>query len=221
MGIDFNGKNIEAVVFDLDGTFYEIGSFTKFMFFLCNISNFSLFSAHRSSMSELRKEDFGSGEQYFDTLFDLISKKSGVEKNKVKKWYLNDFRKDFIRTLRKFCRKNKALEKITEVLRSLNVRTAVLSDFGFIEERLDALHIDKELFDVLVSGEEEGALKPQTRPLKKISVFFSVDASNTALIGDRTDTDKMVADRAGMMFIDVRNTGELENILNNITGVSL
>ncbi|HNW15863.1 MAG TPA: hypothetical protein PKM15_04095 [bacterium] len=88
MGIDLNGKNIEAVVFDLDGTFYNIGFFTKLMFLLHNIRNLSLFSAHRKIMKTLRNEDFGSGEKYFDTLFGRISELTGKNKKNIKGWLL-------------------------------------------------------------------------------------------------------------------------------------
>ncbi|HOG42490.1 MAG TPA: HAD family hydrolase [bacterium] len=220
MGIDLNGKNIEAVVFDLDGTFYNIGFFTKLMFLLHNIRNLSLFSAHRKIMKTLRNEDFGSGEKYFDTLFGRISELTGKNKKNIKGWYLTDFRKDFILTLAKSCKKNKDLERVAGILKKINLKTAILSDFGFIEERLEALNIDRSLFDILVSGEEEGALKPQTRPLIKISEHLAVNTENSVLIGDRDDTDKAVAENTGMVFIDVKNISNLENILKvHISGV--
>jgi FMN phosphatase YigB (HAD superfamily) len=220
MAIEFNGKTIKAVIFDLDGTFYRIGFFTKMAFLFHNIRHLTLFSAHRKVMKELRKEDHGSGEKYFDTLFGRISGLTGTEKTNVKKWYLTDFRKDFISALAKNCIKNKSIERVACTLRNLNFKTAVLSDFGFIEERLDALNIDRKLFNVLVSGEEEGALKPQTRPLMKIFGELGVLPENAILIGDRNDTDGAVAENAGMIFINVRNIGAFEkNLKINISGV--
>ena len=37
MGIEYNGKDIQAVVFDLDGTLYRISFLTKMFFVLNNI----------------------------------------------------------------------------------------------------------------------------------------------------------------------------------------
>jgi len=221
MGIEYNGKNIQAVVFDLDGTLYRISFLTKMFFVLNNIRHLSLFSAHRKAMKDLRKEDYGSGEKYFDRLFSRISWLTGHEKSIVKKWYLTDFRKDFIGTLAKSCRKNSGVERVAGILKKINFKTAILSDFGFIEERLDALNIDRSLFDVLVSGEEEGALKPQMRPLMKISDRLGVLPENTVMIGDRLDTDKAVAVNAGMTFVDVRKIGLFEKSLKiTISGVN-
>ncbi|HOB72181.1 MAG TPA: HAD hydrolase-like protein, partial [bacterium] len=125
-----------------------------------------------------------------------------------------------ILTLAKSCKKNKDLERVAGILKKINLKTAILSDFGFIEERLEALNIDRSLFDILVSGEEEGALKPQTRPLIKISEHLAVNTENSVLIGDRDDTDKAVAENTGMVFIDVKNISNLENILKvHISGV--
>ncbi len=221
MGITYNGKDVQAVVFDLDGTFYKIGLFTKIAFLFHNIRHISLFSAHRKVMKELRKIDMGSGEKYFETLFCRISGLTGTERMFVKKWYTSDFRKDFIKALSKNCIKNRTIERVASMLKELNFKTAILSDFGFIEERLDALNIDRTLFNILVSGEEEGALKPQTRPLMKISKVLGVLPENTVLIGDRADTDGAVAENAGMIFIDVKDIGFFEkNLKINISGVN-
>lgn len=219
MEIKYKGKDIKAFVFDLDGTLYKIGFFTKISYVMNNIKHLSFFVAHRKAMKDLRKEDHGSKQVYFEKLFGKMAELTGSGKETIEQWYLNDFRKDFINTLANNFRKNKALESVVGILKGMGFKTAVLSDFGFIEERLEALNIDKHLFNVLVSGEEEGALKPQIRPLMKIADEFGVQPENTVLIGDREDTDGAVAEKAGMEFINVKNIIDLENILKHMPGV--
>lgn len=214
MGIEYSGKQIEAVVFDFDGTLYKISFWTKLLFLLHNLNNISLFFAHRKVMKKLRETDFGSSGKYFSRFFNDISALTGKTTGDIKFWYENCFQRSFVYILEKHCKPSKETVAFLGFLKENNIKTAIFSDYGFISERLRALNLDKNNFDILVSGEEEGVLKPGTRPLKKIAEIFNLMPENIILVGDRPDTDGFVAKNAQMHFIQIN---ELHNFTSKFS----
>ncbi len=204
MPVKIDNEEYDVTVFDLDGTIYPLSGLNKTIFFLMNFSNLSLFNAHTKAFSQLRGKDYGSSESFYDALFSKISNNTGKEKEVVREWYLNTFYKKFESFLKKHCRVRENFTELLLFLRSSGVKTAILSDYGKIEERLEALGVDKNLFDVIFSGEKYGALKPEPRTLSLIIDFFGTISERVIMIGDRKDTDGMCAEicKTGFYHID-------------------
>ena len=206
--IQFNGKDIKAVVFDLDGTFYELSFNVKLQFFLKNFRKWSLFQAHREIQSELRGQDFHGGKEFYDTYLAKIAKKTGKDVVSIEDWYFNRFEDTFSQIIHK-AGMREHLSELFDYLRENGVRTAVFTDYGFIEKRLDALGIDLQNFEMLVSSELEGVLKPSARPLKKISETMDIPATNILMVGDNYNTDGKSAELAGANYCIIsRESGE-------------
>jgi len=206
--IKFNGKEIKAVVFDLDGTLYELSFKVKLHFFLKNLKKWKLFSAHRDIQSDLRGEDLMDGKNFYDTYLAMIAKKAGIDVVKVEDWYFNRFEDVFSDIIRDRCQRREFLSELFDHLRENDVRIALYSDYGFIEKRLDALNIDLQNFEMLVSSELEGVLKPTARPLKKISKTMNIPAENVLMVGDNYDTDGKSAQAAGTSYCIISDAKE-------------
>lgn len=198
--IKFNGNDIKAVVFDLDGTLYELSFKVKLMFFLKNFKKWSLFKAHREVQEDLRGRDLANGKDFYDVYLGEISKRSGKDVVSVEDWYFNRFEDTFSDILRDYAPKRENLLNLFDHLQANDVRAAIFTDYGFIEKRLDALNIDLQNFEMLVSSELEGVLKPSARPLQKISKTMNIPAQNILMVGDNYNTDGKSAEKAGMNF---------------------
>ena len=105
----------------------------------------------------------------------------------------------------------KNINKFLNELKNNNVKLAILSDYGHVEERLDALKINKSLFDIIASNEEYGVLKPSKRPLLDIAEKLKVGCYDVLVVGDRDDTDGEGARLAKMDYIKITAGGKCQN----------
>ena len=80
----------------------------------------------------------------------------------------------------------------------------VLSDYGHTHEKLEALGLDVELFDWVVSAPELGGLKPASQLMSKVAERMTVSPSECLVIGDREDTDGEMAKAVGAAFYLVK-----------------
>lgn len=215
MGIDVLGKQIEAVVFDFDGTLYENGFGLKLIFVMYNIFHPGIFLSHRKVIDKLRGSDFGSSENYRNRFFGDIAKQTGKSLEIIQNWYFELFKKSFCSILKRHCKPRKHFKDLCRFLKENQIKTAVFSDYGFIGNRLDALNIEQSWFDLLISGESEGVLKPGARPLLKIASQFGLSPEKVLVVGDRIETDGKAAINAGMNFLIIKKQAEtVENTVS-------
>lgn len=200
-------NNIKGVVFDLDGTLY------KMQWFMKPLLTISLFprSLRLPLMMKIRKELAGKKFSGYEELINKIASEIADKENrddadKISFWIKNDFYTAFIRVLRLHRDTRKGVVECLERLSYSGIRTGVLSDFARIDERLDSLSIDKNMFDLILSSENEGALKPNPEPFMKFSRTWNIEPENILFIGDRDDTDGAGARACGMEFMNVKST---------------
>ncbi|HNW81573.1 MAG TPA: HAD family hydrolase [bacterium] len=209
--IKISGKQIEAVVFDFDGTLYENGFFLKFIFLIYNILHFKIFFSHRKVIAGLRGNDFGTPELYSTRVFSEMAKRTGKSLETIQNWYYKIFKRTFCSILKKYCKPRKKFNDLCHFLKENQVKTAIFSDYGFIGSRLEALNIELDCFDLLVSGETEGVLKPGPRPLLKIAKHFGIAPEKVLVVGDRADTDGLAAANAGMNYYIIKKKSGKDN----------
>jgi len=196
-------KNIRGIIFDLDGTLYHMKWFMRPLMFLRIAPSGSLLLEYMKVRKPYAGKDFGGGEQLMDSIVESFAKKQGLSAEKIRKWVDRSFYPSFIYSLR-FLRKSRpGLNEWLLHLRRQDIRLAVLSDFGKVPERLEALKIKTELFDTIASAEELGALKPHTRPFKEILDQWHLTPAEVLVAGDRKDTDGVAAASLGMPFVQI------------------
>lgn len=203
--IDFN-----AVIFDLDGTLYCNKGLKKKLI-LRSIRNLHTTYLMNKTRKELMGVDFKSKEEFFNNFFKRIAGTKAEKQKKIEKWYKTDFYHVFVKLLRTNFKSRNNLNKLLKKLKDNNVKLAVLSDYGHVEERLDALKIDKTLFEIMASSEEYGVLKPCKRPLIDIADKLNVRTEKVLIVGDRDDTDGESARMAKMNYILIAQNGKSHN----------
>ena len=150
---------------------------------------------HSLSLKSFETEDLFLTQLYVQLQKHSLSTLAGA-----RKWYSKTFYSHFLSVL-KSTPMQKDLIQVLEHLKSKNIKLSVFSDFAKIPERLNALNIPTHLFDLFISGETLGHLKPQNIGLQIILDHFNIPAANSLFIGDRYDTDGLCAKSLGAPYL--------------------
>jgi HAD superfamily hydrolase (TIGR01549 family) len=198
-------KSIKAVIFDLDGTLYTLGGM-KFWMALSLWSSVGMLRRLSAARMAVRNREFSDCDKLMSAFYMELAKETGSTRERVENWYQNRFMPAFVKLLEKRGQVRKGLEGLLHRLKQKEIKLAVVSDFGAVKERLEALDIDVSLFDELMSSEEAGALKPSPKAPVMLSKKWSVAPSDILMVGDRIDRDMECARRAGMQFIGISDS---------------
>jgi dUTP pyrophosphatase len=192
-----------GVIFDVDGTLYAMTKRVRVTMFLNTFPKSRNFFKYLKIRHSLQGKDFESKEVLFSETRKLLVK-AGISETYEK----DVFYPAFIKSLR--LHKNRLeLIDFVKYCKSLGIKTAVLSDYGIIDERLEALGFDKSLFDVRVSSEDFGALKPCKRIFEEVSNMLGLLPHQVLMVGDRDDTDGEGARSAGMPFFKLNGKSNI------------
>jgi FMN phosphatase YigB (HAD superfamily) len=203
MSSDALGKEIRAIIFDLDGTLYHMRWFMRPLLFAALLPRGGWLPAYMRVRKRFMGREMGRGELLLDAMGGELGAVVGVEGAVARAWIEQRFYPAFVRSLRLMRGKRPGLADELVELRRGGIRTAVLSDFARVSERLSALAISPALFDVVVSTEEHGALKPHVRPFCALAEQWQLHPSQVLVVGDRDDTDGEAARLAGMHFLQI------------------
>ncbi|MFO8074433.1 MAG: HAD family hydrolase [Polyangia bacterium] len=204
-----SGSTLRGVVFDLDGTLYELGA-RKARMALLLWRELGLLRRLQPVRRSLRGRVFASREELLGEMYSRLASRAGVEPERAARWYRERFLAEFVRLLRRRAKTRPGLEGLLKSLRRQGIRLAVLSDYGMVEERLEALGIDPSLFDEIAAMEDWGVLKPAGSPLRDISGKWGVEPSGVIVVGDRLELDGRSAEEAGMDFVGVAGRPQAE-----------
>ena len=133
----------KVVFFDLDGTLYDnrwmkilmpLGAFRSRR----PLRNLRLMAAERSCRRSIARGLAG-----YDTLFSRMSAKTGVPAAEVREWFSGWYMPLMVRQIARHCKPREGVVARLQALRRDGVRLAILSDYGFIREKLDARGFSK------------------------------------------------------------------------------
>lgn len=208
-------REIRAVIFDLDGTLYAMRTVYKPIFALFCFPNIMHLPHYMKIRTKFQGADFSTGQELHDALCEEFEKKYKVKS--ADKWIKNTFSTAFVRTL-KFMRNRKETPKIIRHLKSKGIKVALFSDFGLIKTRLKALKIDPSLFDIIVSSEDIGALKPARRTFATVAERLNIPCKHILAVGDREDTDGIAAKENNIHFLHVngKNNSNWHDVVQHL-----
>lgn len=200
MSLNLDLDGIKAVIFDLDGTLYNksrlplhlICSDLRHMFVLGN---------ERKARAELKGRFFGDEQAYYDALYARVAELSHITKAMAKRWYEQGYMPSMQKVLRRKYRIEPWVEGLLADLRKQGLKLAVYSDYGCLDERLEALGFDRRWVDITVDAPSLGGLKPCKQSGDKICQMLGVLPAEILMVGDRDDTDGETARRCGMRFM--------------------
>lgn len=200
---DILSSNIKLVIFDLDGTLYSKKGMVRRM--LCSAPrDWRLMLAERKTRKQLRGQWMQNEAAFYQTYFQTMSKFCSKTPKELREWYFERYMPLMVQVIRT---NYKPMDWIANFIEECNTRTiklVVLSDYGHVAEKLDALNLDKTLFDWSVSAPELGGLKPASQLLITVTEKMGVDSSQCLVVGDRNDTDGQLAEATGAQFFLVQ-----------------
>ena len=202
MGISGHNTSIKAVAFDLDGTFYP-----NYRFYIRNILKFLLHPFFYTAFIKVRRilhsfqYDQAQILPFYDRqaslLADYLGKEPGIIRKKADILIYGGLKKLFSGV--------KLFPHLKEVLssfREAGLRLAVLSDFP-PDEKLSILGLDS-FFDVVISSEETGALKPSGIPFSALIGQLALEPGEIIYVGNSMRFDVEGSKSAGMKAALIR-----------------
>ena len=196
-----------VVFFDLDGTLYENRDLKWRMPLSAfggpgALRNLRLMAAERGCRRTIARGPQGLAG--YDTLFSLMSSKTGVPAEQVREWFSGWYMRLMVRQIARHCKPREGVVERIEALRREGVRVAILSDYGFIREKLDALGIDPGLFEALLDAPSLGGFKPSPDVFRAACQCLDCAPQDAIMVGDRPDTDGG-SEAVGVRFRNIKD----------------
>ncbi len=193
-------EQVQAIIFDLDGTLYPMSKSFKPLFAIFSMPFPLRLPKYMKLREAFRGEARESGEIIMGEINAQIESSFGISSGAA--WQEKSFYPAFCSALKRLPKRPRINELLKE-LSSKGYRLAVLSDFGEVEMRLNALGIDTSVFEKMLSSEELGGFKPNRLPFEKSLELLDLPAEQVLMVGDRDDTDREGAAKMGMPFLQV------------------
>ncbi|HFE44708.1 MAG TPA: HAD family hydrolase [Nannocystis exedens] len=195
---------LAGVVFDLDGTLYDKRVLERFVIRRLPWSLARLYRYTRTR-SSLAGVDCGSWQALQqEALRRLSARESGQAR--WRRWI--DERYDpAVREGMSVVRARVGVNALLGELRAAGLRLGLVSDYRGIDGRLRALGIDREAFDLVLSTEDRGAMKPARRIVELTLAGMRLPGEAMIMVGDRVFSDQRFAEAAGMEFVGIMPCG--------------
>jgi FMN phosphatase YigB (HAD superfamily) len=210
MTIRYSGETIPSapvygIIFDLDGTLYDMSWYMKPLFFVRLFPKSLRLPRFLHIRETFAGKDLTSQRLLIDALSDELARQEGADRDEIRTWIAGPFYAAFVAIMPFFRFSRPGIVPALSSLRAKGLRLGVLSDFDHVRERLEKLSLPPALFDTIASSESAGALKPNRRPYDSIAEEWKIAPGNILVVGDRSDTDGAAARAAGMQFLLIEN----------------
>ena len=201
----------QAVLFDLDGTLYDKKGLARRLIFealrrgrLEAGGPWRPFSCLRLLALERKVRRSLAGESAdYETLYCGIAGRAGISRERVRAWYDQWYMPAMVGQLEKHYGPRREVVAMAEGYRAKGVKIAVLSDYGCVREKLEALRIHPEMFDALLDAPSLGGFKPSAQVFLAACAYLNADPAQCVMVGDRPDTDGGCS-AVGMQYIDCK-----------------
>ena len=198
-----DSPTISAVIFDLDGTLYDRLRRVRVATSIGLWRSLGLLARLESARRSVRDQRFSDEAGLHDALARALAKRTGGEVASCLEWYRARFMPKFVDCVGRYGRVRDALGPTLDALGRGGIQRAVVSDYGRVDERLEALGIGAHRFEYRRSAEASGALKPDAGCFLAAAKGLRVAPEQCLVVGDRVDTDGVGAQAAGMHFWQV------------------
>ena len=193
-----NGVNV--VVFDLDGTLYDkrglAGRMIRRMWWCL-----PLLAAERLARRNMHYVCYSSEAEFYDAFFRTMARGHLWGPMVATTWYCSLFMPTMVRMIRRYHHPRPEMLEMIEECKARKIRMAIYSDYGFVMDKLEALGIDPNLFELKVAAPSFGALKPSAECAKRLMKILHADPKTTLFVGDRDDKDGESARSVGARFL--------------------
>jgi len=193
---------VKAVAFDIDGTLYPNWRMQIFSFSFL-LSHFSLIMAFSKVRKDLRKieniDDFRGVQSEFmaKKLGTSVDKATSVVEEIIYKQWENIFKR---------VKPYKGLQDAIEQLKSRGLKLGVLSDFP-VGNKLNYFSVEGA-WDVTMSSEETGYLKPHKKPFLTLAERLGCRPEEVLYVGNSYEYDVKGASSTGMKTVYIQWRGK-------------
>ena len=197
-------NGVKAVVVDLDGTIYDKTGLAQRIvarLWWC----LPLLAAERFARRNAHYVQFASEEEFFGFFFETMARGHWWGPKIAEKWYHYVYLPTMVGLIRRYHHPRKEVLELIREAKANGLKVAIYSDYGAVVEKLDALGIAPDMFDLLISAPELGALKPSEPCARRVLDMIEATPETTLFIGDREDKDGASAKAVGARFLRIEN----------------
>lgn len=194
------GKDIRTVIFDLDGTIYDKRGLAHRVvrrLWWC----LPVLAAERLARRNMHYVQYASEEEFFHAFFTSMARGHWWNIDIAAAWYHTVYMPTMLRQIARHHHPRPETMALLDECERRGIRMAIYSDYGCVIEKLEALGINPQRFDLLVSAPQLGALKPSEPCVRRVMEMLEADPNTTLFVGDRDEKDGASARAVGAHFL--------------------
>ncbi len=209
----FQGRSIEAVIFDLDGTLYDQTKMQTYM--LLKLLKHYILRPHKLYELEIlyyfrkKRYEAGGGENIEDAQYQVTADFLRVSKKEVREivsFWIEEQPLSCMRACLYVC-----MPEYFKQIHKRGIKISVASDYP-VEKKLVALGLTAEA--VTCSTDKDiNAFKPSPEVFLLAAKKMNIAPEHCLVVGDRDEKDGEAARRAGMLFCHVDKIIQKSNIV--------
>ena len=120
------------------------------------------------------------------------------------RWYEHVYMPAMVRLIARYHRPRPETMALLAEAKARRLKIAIYSDYGWVLEKLEALGIDPQQFDLMVDAPTLGALKPSQPCARRVLEMLQANPATTLFVGDRDEKDGASARSVGAKFLLIR-----------------
>lgn len=186
-------ENIAVVVLDFDGTIYRKPRIGLYMF-AKQWRHLPLLIAERRWRKAQRQALVTGGVMPPRPVPEL--------------WYRTSYLPSMVDVIAKHYKPALWLQPLMDECKQREIPVVILSDYEVVTEKLRVLGLQPEAFDAILASGDFGTIKPDPKLGEILAAHISKNAAvnwqQVLFIGDRQDTDGLLAQALGAQFILVQ-----------------
>lgn len=160
-----------------------------------------MLAAERLARKNAHYVQYASEEEFFGAFFAMMARGHWWGPRTAAEWYHHIYMPAMIAMIRKYHHPRPEVMALVDECRQRGISMAIYSDYGSVVEKLEALGIDPNLFELLVSAPELGALKPSEPCARRVMELLQAHPETTLFVGDRDEKDGESARSVGAHFL--------------------
>ena len=149
---------------------------------------------------------YESPELFYEAFFQTMARGHWWNAQIARKWYHTIYMPTMISIIAKHQLPNTAVINTLHLAKHKGCVTILFSDYGAVEEKLQAIGLEPTLFSYIIDAPTLGGLKPNKTVIDKLFTTTNTNQKNTLFIGDRVDKDGAAAQAVGAEFWNISIT---------------